>query len=115
MSMKDTITRLDMVARMELEEANKNHPGFSSYHEGYAVIREETEELEESVAPVKEVLELLWQVVRKDEAATDKLLDELYENALYAAGEAVQVAAMAMKFKTTLEVEEWDYADQKSI
>ena len=115
MSMKDTTTRLDMVARLELDEANKNHPGFSSYHEGYAVIKEELEELQEATVPVREVLDILWQVVRHDEVATDKLLDELYECALYAAGEAVQVAAMAMKFKTTLEVEKWDYAEQKSI
>jgi len=59
----------------ELDNANKKFPKFNSYHEGYAVIHEELDEL--------------WDEVKKK-----SYIQEKYR----LRNEAVQVAAMAIKF-----------------
>lgn len=68
----------------ELYKANKSYPAFHSTHEGYAVIKEEVDEL--------------W-----DEIKTSKSVNanELMAN------EAVQVAAMAIKFIENLYHPQW--------
>jgi len=63
------------LVREEIERARSMHPGFPSAHHGYAVIREELDEL--------------W-----DEVKADRLLA--------AQKEAVQVAATAIRFMTEL-------------
>ena len=55
----------------ELTSARRKFPAFHSGHEGYAVIREELDEL--------------WDAVKRDDIA-------------HARREAVQVAAMALRF-----------------
>jgi len=55
----------------ELARAQAKFPAFHSGHEGYAVVREELDEL--------------WEAVKRDDS-------------LHAAAEAVQVAAMALRF-----------------
>jgi len=56
----------------ELEEARRKWPEFNSYHEGYAILLEEVDEL--------------WEEIKGGQDP-DKLLRE-----------AIQVAAMAMRF-----------------
>lgn len=58
----------------ELGDANLKFPGFNSSHEGYAVIKEEVDEL--------------WDAVKNNKAG----------NLLQQREEAIQVAAMAVKF-----------------
>ena len=55
------------------------HPRFHSFHEGYAVLAEEVDEL--------------WDIVRQKD--DDRDLDTAY-------AECVQIAAMAMRFATEL-------------
>ena len=47
---------IEVLAKRELEEANKIHPQFSSTHEGYAVILEETEELAEESEEIEKLI-----------------------------------------------------------
>jgi hypothetical protein len=61
---------LDVIAD-ELRLAQRKFPAFHSGHEGYAVILEEVDEL--------------WDAVKRDDIA-------------HARGEAIQVAAMALRF-----------------
>lgn len=63
----------------ELESANSKHPGFSSVHEGYAVIKEEVDEL--------------WDEIKVSKSIGSNML---------MVNEAVQIAAMAIKFIETL-------------
>lgn len=63
------------LARLELARAQVKFPGFHSGHEGYAVIREELEEL--------------WDAVKRDDTTAQGF-------------EAVQVAAMALRFLVDL-------------
>ncbi len=61
-------------ALAELRRAQQKWPaGFHSGHEGYAVIKEELEEL--------------WEAVRRDDVSAQR-------------SEAVQIAAMALRFLT---------------
>ena len=63
----------------ELGRARANYPPMASYHEGWAIIQEEVEEL--------------WAEVRKRPGARDRR--KMQE-------EAVQVAAMALRFVVDL-------------
>lgn len=47
---------IEVLVKRELEEANKIHPQFSSTHEGYAVILEETEELAEESEEIEKII-----------------------------------------------------------
>ncbi len=68
-SSQDKIVR-DMLA--ELERATEKFPAFHSSHEGYAIIKEELDEL--------------WEAIKKNESP-DRQKEE-----------ALQVAAMALRF-----------------
>lgn len=96
---------VELLACKELEEANKKHPAFHSTHEGYAVILEEVEEAEEALGEVKRWTEYLWKNVRSDKTLDG--LDELYSEAMNLATEAIQVAAMVLKFKDSMKGEAW--------
>ena len=69
--MKTSEIAVLMVA--ELDKANAKFPQFNSRHEGYAVIKEEVDEL--------------WDEIKKKHPDKEKML-----------AEAVQIGAMAMKF-----------------
>lgn len=81
----------------ELKSANEKFPLFQSDHEGYAVIKEEVEEAKEEVVWVKEKLECIWELIRKNKDATLEA-EFLKEFAIKGAIELIQVAAMAQKF-----------------
>lgn len=71
----EDVRRLRAQVEMELGRAMVNYPPFSSAHEGYAVLLEEVDEL--------------WAEVKKSPKNRDmKAMRE----------EAIQVAAMAMRF-----------------
>ena len=84
----------------ELEAANAIHPPFHSLHEGYAVLLEEVEETEEALKSVKYYMEMVWHSIRWNEPeATMQPEKYMEETAIHLAAEAIQVAAMARKFR----------------
>lgn len=87
----------------ELASANERFPQFHSPHEGWAVIREEVEELLQETDDVEEALNTLWVRVRYNMRDNPCFATKIKERAVAAACEAVQVAAMAQKYLDMLE------------
>ena len=86
----------------ELAAANKQFPQFHSQHEGYAVIQEEVDELKEDMDRINGRITSLRARVRFNNSC-EELVSRIYDDAINAACEAIQVAAMCKKF---LEMEE---------
>ena len=87
----------DLVA-LELEAANKEHPPFHSLHEGFAVLREELDESDEALKLAIEESRTMWRAVKRDDAYDVRVFAfAVRRDALAAAAEAIQVAAMATK------------------
>ena len=82
---------------IELENANRKFPMFSSTHEGYAVILEEVEEASECLGNVNIALSEVWSQIKMN-ATIEYDIDALKCEAINLAVEAIQVAAMAQKF-----------------
>ena len=94
---KELVNQMQEKAAEELQVANNKFPAFSGKHEGFAVLREELDEMiEASNATVKSVNEL-WENVKENEPR-EITVDDIKQHSLQTAAEAVQVAAMAMKF-----------------
>ena len=81
----------------ELAAANKRFPQFHSQHEGYAVIQEEVDELKEDTNRINGRTACLWDMVRFNNS-DEELVSRIYDDAINAACEAIQVAAMCKKF-----------------
>lgn len=102
--MKDILIEIDRLAADELERANKVHPMFASDHEGESVIREEMEEVIDSMKQVGEHFAKVWKAVKEDsqkDAADNVSLMRLYASC--AAAELIQVIAMCDKFEKSQE------------
>lgn len=93
----------------EYKKACKDWGAYNSLHEGYAVLLEEMEEVEDCVEKLEEYKNLLW---RKIKCSTFKLytrreivtrLEDITKNTM---SELAQVGAVLMKIKNALEVEE---------
>ena len=82
---------------VELAAANERFPQFHSQHEGWAIIKEEVDELEEALIYTKLTLNDLWEEIKHDRKAKSAVQD-VFANAINAACEAIQVAAMCQKF-----------------
>ena len=81
----------------ELAAANKQFPQFHSAHEGYAVIQEEVDELKEDMDRINCRIASLRARVRFNNSC-EELASRIFDDAVNAACEAVQVAAMCKKF-----------------
>lgn len=104
----------------EKENAIENHGYFHSDHEFWAVLHEEAEELQEDSTYITSIVRRLWDSVRGDSMFNNiDTLNAIRENAINAAVEAVQVAAVIDKYlvgreRTILQKWNWnkhDYED----
>lgn len=103
-NMEKLLKDLSVMARDELERANHEFPPFASDHEGYAVILEEFEEMNEEVEAARRTLACIWRAVKTDAARDAKNMLIAAKGAfLQAAAEAVQAAAMCDKFMRSQE------------
>ena len=82
----------------EKEAAISNHGYFHSDHEFWAVLKEEVEELQEYSTYIASKADLLWTAVRADAVLNQDTLNIIRQNAINAACEAVQVAAVIDKY-----------------
>lgn len=96
-------------ANNELNRANEKFPLFNSKHEGFAVAWEELEESKEALDELEASAKCLWNDVRGKETPcflkeTIKPLS-IADIALNLACEAIQTAAMFMKYEMSLGTE----------
>ena len=81
----------------ELAAANERFPQFHSQHEGWAVIQEEADELKEDMDRINCRIASLRARVRFNNSC-EELASRIFDDAVNAACEAIQVAAMCKKF-----------------
>lgn len=103
MAMIELRKEVETAALAELNRANAKFPLFASTHEGYAVTLEEVEEAQEAMDNVKSSMGVLWDRVRGREIAPflekETSPTAIYNQAIDAACEMVQVAAMLLKYE----------------
>lgn len=98
---------VEKLVEKELASAKARFPRFHSPHEGWAVLREEYDKLEEEVHQLDgEINCYLWGSVKRNTAADN--VEAIRMRAIAAACEAIQVAAMAQKYRDMLGEEERD-------
>ena len=85
----------------ELNSANEKHSLFSSPHHGYAVIKEEIEEVMDGMNVMLEVFSNAWSGIKKDENVFEQI-KAVRELARHIATESIQVAAMCDKYNMSL-------------
>ena len=97
---EDSKVEIEFAAEMEKKAAVLEHEYFHSQHEAWAVLKEEVEEMCQSVnqGAFQSLQFVLWQDVKHDKAADQAKLDEIYVKAFACACEAVQVMAMCLKW-----------------
>jgi hypothetical protein len=97
--MKELLSSAEKLADEELKRSYKKFSVFNSSHEGYAVIAEEVEEHEDDTQYIRTDKNTLWDAVKKnDKKLSAAVIFALKRDAIHAAAEAIQVAAMAQKF-----------------
>ena len=95
-------------ALVELEHktiVEKWGEGYHSDHEAHAVLREEIEEAQERLDIVKTWHERIWGYIREDMDITEDKLKRIESNAKKLAAEAVQIAAVARRWRGGLKGE----------
>lgn len=92
-------TEVERLLTEECERGINKHGSFSSEHEGYAVILEEVQETEQELEEIKRHLNFAWQYIKQDNSkASLELVNLIKKKAIFAACEAIQIAAMGEKF-----------------
>jgi hypothetical protein len=95
------------LANEELKRANKIYPLFHSQHEGYAVIKEEIEETQSELIRIGFILDSMWKDIKLNSSVDimRSYANQIRGQAILVASEAIQVAAMAQKFKDSIKGE----------
>lgn len=89
-----------LLVKKELAAANKKFPMFASAHEGWAVIREELQEVKDDHYMLEQYLEnRLWNEVRYNNEIPKEDLKEAQHWDVHMAVEAIQTAAMICKLE----------------
>lgn len=106
MAMNELIKEVEQITRAELNRANASFPLFNSKHEGYAVIKEELEETREALDTLDSSIAVLWDDVRGKDIpgfiADFNTTEEMFAQAVAVAAEAIQTAAMILKYDMSL-------------
>ena len=95
--MQEIIEGVEKLANEELERANVKFKMFHSTHEGYAILKEEIEEVEFEMDRVKKAEERMWRHIKLNKLIPNDI-DILKRVATNAAAESIQVIAMCNKF-----------------
>lgn len=105
MSYKRTMRGVDFLIENELDFARDEHgETFASLHEGAAVLCEEVDETALEYHDMARNYDMLWSSVKRDdEKSAREHAEEIASHAELLACEAIQVAAMALKFVDTVE------------
>jgi hypothetical protein len=90
--------RIEELVVQELDEANEKYPLFHSPHEAWAVLAEEVDEMYFEAQCIRAELERMWQDVKADRDI-EEVAKRIYDHAIFAAQESIQVAAMCNKIK----------------
>lgn len=96
---------VENLVQKELADANKKFPLFNSAHEGYAILLEEIDELKFEMLQIKKIRKDLWKCIKRNERENDCIMSHattLECRAVFAAVEAIQVAAMCEKLRMSL-------------
>ena len=103
MAMNELRAEVEAAAQAELNRANEKFPLFNNRHEGYAVALGKMEDAKEAMENAESSLAVLWDGVRGKEIACFLVEDTkpmaIYRQAVDAACEMVQVAAMLLKYE----------------
>lgn len=98
---------LDLIQAEYLNAVVNFGEKFNSLHEGYAVLLEEVEEVEEVFAKIKSNISYLWDLIKENSTDADKMLiiDKIEIHSINTIKELAQVGAVLMKIKNTLKGE----------
>lgn len=92
-----------MLVQHELDRANRKFPQFASDMEGWAVLKEEIEEVSEELNAVKSAHDTIWAAIRANEEVDGSYICPLLMRSINLIDEAIQVAAMAMKYDAMID------------
>lgn len=88
---------------VEYENAMKAYPLFHSTHEGFAVIQEEAEEVAEELDNCMSHIANMWLAIKSDTTPSALAFsNKLYRDSVALIHEAIQLGAMAIKFKESV-------------
>lgn len=89
----------------ELAKANEHNPQFHSAHEGYAVLLEEVEEINDVWYRLRGFVEDIWTFNAKKNETTSEYVEATKKFTVELIKEAIQVGAMCDKFLDYLDKE----------
>ena len=96
----------DLIQAEYLNACEQFGDKYHSLHEGYAVLKEEVEEVKEQTKNLR-LIKFIWDEIKKDNKdILYRLLELMEKGVICAIKELAQVGAVLMKIKNTLEVEE---------
>jgi hypothetical protein len=96
---------VDYLIENELDYAAEEHGAtFASMHEGAAVLFDEVQEAQDEDGSIDNLIPLFWEVIKNDDSKRARMFaEDIASHAERLACEAIQVAAMALKFVDTVE------------
>ena len=101
MTMRALMNNVIFLARKEKNRADRQYGPIRSDHEGYGVLAEEIQELQDEVSIFTEkyAMECILRAIRDgDHAEMEAGLQVLGQKALHAAAEAIQIAAVCERY-----------------
>jgi len=97
--MIDIQTELQKILEDEITRATEKHGRLNSGHEACGALKEEIEEADIEIHSMKEFYGYFWNAFRRVKVINCDYLNEVRDNAIRAAAELVQVAAVAERLR----------------